>query len=152
MNGFFASLCAIVVSFSLAIIPAKACTGTAVDASAKVRELQSVLMVSALQCRHVEGLDMLSGYNQFIANQRSTLQRHNGQLRAYFVQASGRAGLSAFDQYATRLANLYASTAQQQGFCDTMAQLMQAASAVSPDALPQFAMAALPESPICLKD
>ena len=152
MNGFFASLCAVLASVSLAIVPAKACTGTAVDASAKVRELQSVLMVSALQCRNVEGLDMLGNYNQFIARQRAAIQSHNGQLRAYFVQTSGRAGLNAFDQYTTRLANLHAASAQQQGFCDTMSQLMQAASAVAPESLPQFAQAALPESPICLKD
>ena len=109
-------------------------------------------MVSALQCRNVEGLNMLERYNGFIAQQRAALQSHNGQLRAWFIQTSGRAGLNAFDSFTTRLANAHSAGANNADFCATMAQVMQAATAVSAAELPQFALAALPESAACLKD
>lgn len=143
-----------IVSVFISVSPslARSCTTTPVAVSAKVRELQSAMMVGALQCRNQPNLNILAHYNQFIANQREVIQTHNGNLRAYFVQASGKAGLGAYDAYVTRLANAQAQNARNAGFCDAMAQMVEAAASVPPAELSQFALTVMPDSATCVTE
>ena len=48
-------------------------------AAAKIRDLQSRLMVATLRCRAI-GIDVLTAYNDFVRINRSTLQEANGVI------------------------------------------------------------------------
>jgi hypothetical protein len=130
---------------------AQSCAVTPVHASAKVRELQSVLMVGALQCRHLAGSTVIADYNRFISAHKAALQNHNGALRAHFVRASGKTGMNDFDSFTTRLANAHAQSASSAGFCAMVGQLVQTAAEVASEHLPHFAVQMMPESAACLK-
>jgi cobyrinic acid a,c-diamide synthase len=146
--GLFAALASVMCG----PVCAQSCTITSVQASAKVRELQSVLMVGALQCRAVPGSTVIADYNRFIAAHKMALQNHNNALRAHFVHASGKTGLSDFDTFTTRLANANALAASSAGFCTMIGQLVQTAADTPSEQLPDFAAQMLPESAACLKD
>lgn len=86
---------------------AETCWNNTETAAAKVRDLQSRLMVAALRCR-AGGIDILSAYNDFVRVNRSTLQAANDILRAQFDSAHGPgAGQREYDSFATALANAY---------------------------------------------
>jgi hypothetical protein len=94
--------------------------------AARVRDLQSVLMVGALQCRG-SGHDVLSQFNEFVKAGRSAIVSQNDVLKAKFVKAQGaKEGNRAYDSFTTALANAHAgSTSQRAGFC-AMAQALAA--------------------------
>src|SRR3546814_9382021 len=76
-------------------------------AAAKVRDLQTRMMVAGLKCRGY-GPEMLAAYNRFVVVHRPSIQRHNGVLRARFIRTAGRsAGQRGSDRYTTALANAY---------------------------------------------
>ncbi len=129
---------------------AQSCAVIAAQSSAKVRELQSVLMVGALQCRSVPGNTVIADYNRFIAVHKVALQNHNTALRAHFMRSALKTGAADFDQFTTRLANANASSASGAGFCTMIGQLVQAAADVSSEQLADFAIQMLPESAACV--
>lgn len=146
ISGLIAVVCALAASPTYA----QSCTATSVQASVKVRELQSILMVGALQCRAVPGSTVIADYNRFIATHKVALANHNGALRSYFMHASTKTGASAFDQFATRLANAHAQSARGAGFCTMIGQLVQTAADIPSEQLPDFAAQMLPESAACI--
>lgn len=76
-------------------------------AAAKVRDLDTMLMVSALRCRG-NGGTMLSRYNKFVVRSRSALVQVNDALRAHFTESVGRVrAVNAYDGYVTKVANRY---------------------------------------------
>jgi hypothetical protein len=88
---------------ALSAAPASAACWTAAEVdAAKVRELETMLMVNALRCRH-SGEDFLGSYNHFVREGRVALTRVNETLRGHFA-ASGT-GLNGYDRYVTALAN-----------------------------------------------
>jgi hypothetical protein len=129
---------------------AQSCPTTSVQTSVKVRELQSILMVGALQCRAVAGSTVIADYNRFIAAHKVALANHSNALRAYFMHASAKSGATAFDQFATRLANAHAQAASGAGFCNMIGQLVQTAADVPSPQLADFAAQMLPESAACI--
>lgn len=108
-------------------------------AAARVRDLQSVLMVGALQCR-ASGHDILAEYNRFVVAGRTTITRQNDVLKARFVRLHGpREGQRVYDRFTTALANDHSANAVG-GFCADMAILAAeatraAAAGYSSDAL-----------------
>src|SRR3546814_10878141 len=79
-------------------------------AAAKVRDLQTRMMVAGLKCRGY-GPEMLAAYNRFVVVHRTNIQRHNGVLRARFIRTDGRsAGQRGYDRYTTALAKAYGAT------------------------------------------
>jgi hypothetical protein len=75
-------------------------------AAAKVRDLETMLMVSALRCR-AHG-NMLARYNKFVVQARPALTHVNNTLRAHFAESVGQGrALNAYDSYVTRIANRY---------------------------------------------
>lgn len=84
-----------------------ACWSKESIAAAKVREFETMLMVSALRCRN-GGRDFLAKYNQFVREGRPVLTKANETLRAQFSSEFGAArGLNAYDGFVTSLANRY---------------------------------------------
>lgn len=109
--------------------PARAaCWSDSEVSAAKVRDLETMLMVSALRCR-ATGSDFLADYNAFVRGSRAALTRVNDALRAHFVAEVGaREALNAYDRYVTTVANRYGAGAAGLG-CSDLAAITQAARA-----------------------
>ena len=105
-----------------------ACWSAPEVSAAAVRDLETMLMVSALRCR-LSGTNFLSDYNQLINQSRPALTAANDQLRAHFVATAGaRGGLDAYDRYVTAIANRYGAGAEGLS-CGDMASILSAANA-----------------------
>jgi len=99
--------------------------------AAKVRDLQTLLMVGALQCR-AQRPEVLTHYNGVVRTHRATLVAHNDVLKAHFVEGDGVAvGQRAYDRFTTMLANGHAAGASAAGFCDAAAGLAAEAGRAS---------------------
>lgn len=99
-------------------------------AAAKVRDFETMLMVSALRCRG-KG-NMLARYNKFVVQARPALTQVNNTLRGYFAEAVGPArALNAYDGYVTRIANRYGAGAEGLS-CDDFSSITDAAVAERP--------------------
>lgn len=97
-------------------------------AAAKVRDLETMLMVSALRCR-LKGQDFLPAYNAFVRGSRSALVEVNDRLRAHFERSNiGIAALNAYDRYVTAIANGYGAGVEGLD-CIDMESILGAASA-----------------------
>jgi alpha-D-ribose 1-methylphosphonate 5-triphosphate diphosphatase PhnM len=101
-----------------------ACWNDAAVSAAKVRDLETMLMVSALRCRASDNA-MLKQYNRFVVTSRSALASVNQTLRDHFA---GSGGLNAYDRYVTSIANRYGAGADGLG-CDDMTSILSAAEA-----------------------
>lgn len=94
--------------------------------SGQVRELQTRLMVAALQCRHLDNSRILANYNSFIKKFKLDITRHNDTLKARFIrQYGGPAGTRAFDRFTTQLANSYGASVSGPDYCPTMEAIAQ---------------------------
>jgi hypothetical protein len=78
------------------------------DASAaKIRDLQTRLMVAALRCR-LGGQNLLGEYNDFVRTNRTAIQSANDRLKARFHREHGAVeGQRRYDRFTTALANAY---------------------------------------------
>lgn len=85
---------------------AMSCWGHEEAAAAKVRDLQSRLMVATIRC-HAIGIDLTAVYNDFVRINRPALQAANGLIKAQFEAGYGRDGETHYDRFATALANEY---------------------------------------------
>jgi hypothetical protein len=74
-------------------------------AAAKVREMQTRLAVTVLQCR--SKLDIRASYNQFLRSGHSALRSANERLKAHFMAEGKMVGQREYDRYTTALANAY---------------------------------------------
>jgi hypothetical protein len=107
------------LSLALATPSAASCwNGTAVKA-AKVRDLQTVLMVGALQCRTSEH-DVLGPYNRFVKAHRVAISAHNDVLKSHFKRAGNPRG---YDRFTTALANGRSADTVDPDFCRETAKL-----------------------------
>lgn len=110
------------LSLSLAT-PAAAqnCWNGAAVKAAKVRDLQTLLMVGALQCRSTQ-YDVLGHYNRFVKAHRTTISAHNDVLKTHFVRA-GKA--RDYDRFTTAMANGHSAGAANPEFCKETAALAE---------------------------
>jgi hypothetical protein len=122
-----------VAALTIGIAPpanaAMACWDQNQTAAAKIRDLQSRLMVATMRCRAM-GVDVLPAYNEFVRVNRSTIQDANGLIRAQFRAGYGDAlGEKSYDSFTTSLANAYGAHETSVGICEETAEL--AAEAVA---------------------
>lgn len=101
--------------------PAQACWSDTQVAAAKIRDMETMLMVSALRCR-LSGQDFLAEYNGFVSQSRVALTRVNDDLRGHFDDLDG------YDRYVTSIANRYGAGVEGLA-CDDMASILSAAKA-----------------------
>jgi hypothetical protein len=105
-------LAAAAASLALTAAPAQAftaCWSPVEQAAAKVRNLQTRLMVATLRCQLV-GADITPAYNGFVQVNRPTLQGANKVLRS-------RLGESEYDRFVTFIANVSAGADIDAGLC-----------------------------------
>lgn len=100
----FAALCAAL----LATTPAQsACWSNEHLAAARVRDLQTWLMVETLRCQ-VMRFDLSADYNGFLRANRTAIGDANDRLKRFFIAADGPVfGQQSYDRFTTRLANAY---------------------------------------------
>lgn len=102
-------LCMAAAVMALEAVPAHAtmgCWNETQVAAARVRDLQSRLMVDALRCRAF-GIDILGAYNEFVRSNRATIQAANSVILAQFSRGFGGAAQTEYDRFTTALANAY---------------------------------------------
>jgi hypothetical protein len=115
---------AMIAASMLVAAPAQAACWNADEVSAaKVRDLETMMMVSALRCR-ISGHDFLGKYNHFIRSSRAALSIANDRLRGHFTAAG--TGLNGYDRYVTQLANRYGAGAEGLS-CRDMSSIVDAA-------------------------
>ena len=99
-------------------------------AAARVRDLQSRLMVDALRCRAF-GIDITGAYNEFVRSNRATIQAANVVIMAQFSRGFGPHAQTEYDRFTTALANAYGADRTDGEVCAEAAGL--AAEAVAAD-------------------
>ena len=105
-----------------------ACWSEADMDAAKVRDLQSRLMVATLRCQGA-GIDITTAYNRFVVANRATLQGVNGVLMTQFRSGFGDDAQTQYDRYATALANAYGGDATDRRVCANSERLADEAAA-----------------------
>lgn len=111
---------------------AMACWDERETAAAKIRDLQSRLMVATLRCRAM-GIDVLTAYNDFVRINRSTLQLANGVIKAQFDRGYGREGQRFYDSFTTAMANEYGGDATSYEVCEETAAIAAEAALAEGD-------------------
>ena len=103
-------------------------------AAARVRDLQSRLMVASLRCGAM-GVDVTAAYNRFVVANRRTIQDANGVILAQFRSGYGAQAQLHYDRFTTALANAYGADATDRTVCaDTAALADEAAEAAGDSA------------------
>lgn len=91
--------------------------------AAKLRDLQTMLMVAALRC-HGSGVNVLADYNKFVAANRTAIVQANTSLKQHFSRAYGPIeGQRSYDRFTTSLANIYGAGGGGSESCADMAEL-----------------------------
>jgi hypothetical protein len=142
-RGWKAALAFTAAGALLAAQPAQAAMGCwerQPAAAAKVRDLQSRLMVAALRCRAM-GVDVLAAYNEFIRQNRDALQAENNLIHAQFETGYGAESEAYYDRFTTSLANRYGGDATNAQICDDTASAAQEGAAAAGDVSRLLALA-----------
>ena len=123
MGSFIKSALAAAILVAVPVTSAQAaCWSETAVSAARIRDMETMLMVSALRCRSTD-VHMLGAYNQFIRTSRVALTRVNDTLRHHFA---GQGGLNAYDRYVTSIANRYGAGAEGLN-CSDMSSILSAA-------------------------
>jgi hypothetical protein len=130
-RGLFASA-AVLLCVSAPAQAVMGCWNETQVAAAKVRDLQSRLMVATLRCQAM-GVNVSDAYNRFIAGNRATIQGANGVIMAAFRAGHGGQAQTHYDRFATALANIYGDDATNQDVCAETAAVAEEAAAAAGD-------------------
>lgn len=112
-------ICAATAALAI-VTPANAACWTVEHAdAARVRDLQTFLMVETLRCSAI-GFNISRQYNAFVRGNRGAIGQANDKLKAFFIKSSGPVyGQSAYDRFTTRLANTYGASPTDADTCDS---------------------------------
>lgn len=117
----------------VAAMPAQAamtCWNETQLAAAKVRDLQSRLMVATMRCQAM-GVDVTPAYNRFVVANRATIQGANRIIMAQFRSGFGGQAELHYDRFATALANAYGDDATDRTICADTATIADEAAAAA---------------------
>lgn len=100
-----AALFAVVTAMS--VQPAQACWSTATQDAAKIKHLNTMLMVTALRCRNTAD-NFLPQYNRFVTKHNALIGSQNNVLKSHLTVTYGAGGaLNALDRMSIGYANSY---------------------------------------------
>jgi len=129
---FKGGICVAVAAAGFIAEPAHAaanCWNPTQVSAAKIRDLQSRLMVATMRCRAM-GIDVLPAYNDFVRTNRATIQAANTVIKARFASGFAIRGQFEYDRFTTQLANAYGADATSAAIChDTEARAREAIAA-----------------------
>ena len=129
-------LVAAAASILCASVPAQAtmqCWNETQAAAARVRDLQSRLMVATLRCRAM-GFDITPAYNQFVVQNRLTIQDANDIILTQFRAGFGWEADRQYDRFTTMLANTYGGDETDPRICGQTEALADEAADAKGDA------------------
>lgn len=111
-------LCAAAAVLS-AVSPANAgCWSADHAGAARVRDLQTFLMVETLRCQAM-GFNISADYNAFVRGNRSAIGAANDRIKAFFILSAGPVyGQTAYDRFTTSLANAYGAGKTNADSCE----------------------------------
>ena len=137
MSGLNKGRAALVAGAMMICVPATAsaqagCWNQTQVAAAKVRDLQSRLMVATLRCSAM-GVNVAAAYNRFLAANRDTIRGANAVLMGQFQTVHGRQAQVHYDRFATALANIYGDDATNRSVCAETVVLAEEAASASGD-------------------
>lgn len=130
MRAWGLSMAALAMAWAGPTHAIPACWSEADIDAAKVRDLQSRLMVATLRCQGA-GFDLTAAYNRFVVANRTTLQGLNAVLMTQFRSRFGDGAQAEYDRYATALANAYGGDATNWSVCANAQRLADAAAAAA---------------------
>ncbi len=105
-----------------------ACWGEGHVSAARVRDLQSFLMVETLRCQAM-GFTVAPDYNEFVRLNLSAIAAANDRLKAFFIKAEGPVqGQAAYDRFTTTLANSYGAAKTNAGTCESARSIAREAA------------------------
>jgi len=95
------------VLMAVSVQPAQACWTNAAQDAAKIKHLNTMLMVTALRCRNTVD-NFLPSYNQFVVKHNSLIGAQNAELRNHLSATYGTRGAEgALDRMSIGFANSY---------------------------------------------
>jgi hypothetical protein len=130
-GGLFVAA-AILLSMSVTANATAGCWNDTQLAAAKVRDLQSRLMVASLRCQAM-GVNVIASYNNFVQANRETIQGANAVIMAQFQSGFGSDAQTHYDRFATALANLYGDDATSRDICEDTAAIAEDAASANGD-------------------
>lgn len=96
-----------VVLMAVSVQPAQACWTNAAQDAAKIKHLNTMLMVTALRCRNTAD-NFLPDYNQFVVKHNSLIGAQNAALKNHLSATYGARGAEgALDRMSIGYANSY---------------------------------------------
>jgi hypothetical protein len=122
MRGVAAGLALMACSVGAATPVAAACWEAEEYEAARMRDLQTVLMVSALKCGRADPT-LPAAYNAWVGRAKAKLLEGEQKLLAHFVREGDK---SKYDKFTTALANRYSEYADDPRFCARAKSLLQA--------------------------
>lgn len=107
MIGFSKKLVVVVAAAALSSQPVHACWTNAAQDAAKIKHLNTMLMVTALRCRNTAD-NFLPQYNRFVTKHNSLIGSQNAALKGHLAQTYGARGAEgALDRMSIGFANSY---------------------------------------------
>ena len=111
-------LCAATAILTAASPVTAGCWSAEHVSAAHIRDLQTFLMVETLRCQ-ATGFDISANYNAFVRGNRAAIGAANDRLKAFFIGTAGPVyGQTAYDRFATSLANAYGAGRTNADTCD----------------------------------
>lgn len=115
-----AALAAVVTAMS--VQPAQACWTNAAEDAAKIKHLNTMLMVTALRCRNTSD-NFLPQYNRFVTKHNALIGSQNNLLKTHLAKTHGARGAEgALDRLSIGYANNYGTGHRKLG-CRDLKQL-----------------------------
>ena len=97
----------VAVVAAMSVQPAQACWNTAAQDAAKIKHLNTMLMVTALRCRNTPD-NFLPQYNRFVVKHNALIGSQNKVLKTHLSATYGAGGaLNALDRMSIGYANSY---------------------------------------------
>lgn len=122
MRSFAVGLAILACAGGAASPVAAACWEAEEYEAARMRDLQTVLMVSALKCGRADP-EMPLAYNKWVGRAKAKLLAGEQKLLAHFVREGDQ---SRYDKFTTALANRYSEYAEDPRFCARAKKLLDA--------------------------
>jgi hypothetical protein len=133
-------MAALALAVTMVANPAQACWTSIEHDAAKVANLNTMMMVSALRCRYGQD-NFLSEYNQFVRTHNHLLGSQNAAVRSHFARMNGAKGAdSALDRFVIGIANHYGAGHKSLG-CIELKQLARELASKSHDGASLLALA-----------
>lgn len=122
MTSFLRKTALAAVVAALTVQPAQACWTNASQDAAKIKHLNTMLMVTALRCRNTPD-NFLPHYNRFVIKHNALIGSQNSVLKSHLAQTYGAGGaVNALDRMSIGFANSYGNGHKRMG-CKELKQL-----------------------------